>query len=54
MAGTLLDGLPAECNVRRACADAHAIQDAVTAALGKSVGAFKAMAPANGEADTRA
>jgi 2-keto-4-pentenoate hydratase len=30
--------------------DAHAIQDAVTAALGKPVGAFKAMAPANGEA----
>ncbi len=29
--------------------DAHAIQDAVTAALGKPVGAFKANAPANGE-----
>jgi 2-keto-4-pentenoate hydratase len=31
-------------------ADAHAVQDAVTDALGKPVGAFKAMAPANGEA----
>ncbi len=30
--------------------DAHAIQDAVTAGLGKPVGAFKAMAPASGEA----
>lgn len=29
--------------------DAHAIQDAVTAALGKAVGAFKANAPANAE-----
>lgn len=29
--------------------DAHAIQDAVTAALGKRVGAFKANAPANAE-----
>jgi 2-keto-4-pentenoate hydratase len=31
-------------------ADAHAIQDAVTAVLGRPVGAFKAMAPANAEA----
>ena len=30
-------------------AEAHAIQDAVTAGLGKPVGAYKAMAPANGE-----
>jgi 2-keto-4-pentenoate hydratase len=30
--------------------DAHAIQDATTAGLGKVVGAFKAMAPANAEA----
>ena len=31
-------------------ADAHAIQDAVTAGLGKPLGAFKAMAPPNGDA----
>ena len=30
-------------------ADAHAIQDATTAALGKAVGAYKANAPADGE-----
>jgi len=31
-------------------AEAHAIQDAVSAALGTPIGAYKAMAPANGEA----
>jgi 2-keto-4-pentenoate hydratase len=47
--GPLLADLPGD--VRPAgVADAHAIQDAVTAALGKPVGAFKAMAPANAEA----
>jgi 2-keto-4-pentenoate hydratase len=47
--GPLLADLPG--GVRPAgVADAHAIQDAVTAALGKPVGAFKAMAPANAEA----
>jgi 2-keto-4-pentenoate hydratase len=47
--GPLLANLPA--NARPATVtDAHAIQDAVTAALGEPVGAFKAMAPANGEA----
>ena len=46
--GTLLDGLPADATPA-SVADAHAIQDAVTAGLGKPVGAFKAMAPANGE-----
>lgn len=46
--GTLLDGLPVHATPATV-ADAHAIQDAVTAALGKPVGAFKAMAPANGE-----
>jgi 2-keto-4-pentenoate hydratase len=30
-------------------AEAHAIQDAITAALGKPIGAFKANAPADGE-----
>src|SRR5579863_1665411 len=44
-----IDGLPAECQPS-SVADAHAIQDAVTAALGKSIGAFKANAPANAEA----
>ena len=46
--GTLLDGLPVHATPAT-IADAHAIQDAVTAALGKPVGAFKAMAPASGE-----
>ena len=47
--GPLLADLPVD--VRPASVtDAHAIQDAVTAGLGKPVGAFKAMAPANGEA----
>jgi 2-keto-4-pentenoate hydratase len=45
---TLLDGLPVEATPAT-IADAHAIQDAVTAGLGKPVGAFKAMAPPNGE-----
>ena len=45
---TLLDGLPADATPA-SVADAHAIQDAVTAGLGKPVGAYKAMAPANGE-----
>jgi 2-keto-4-pentenoate hydratase len=47
--GPLLADLPAESRPV-SVADAHAIQDAVTAALGKPVGAFKAMAPANAEA----
>src|SRR5262252_3669339 len=46
--GTLLDGLPADAAPANV-AEAHAIQDAVTARLGGSVGAFKAMAPATGE-----
>ena len=45
---TLLDGLPADA-MPTSVTDAHAIQDAVTARLGQSVGAFKAMAPAAGE-----
>jgi 2-keto-4-pentenoate hydratase len=47
--GSLLVELPADSRPS-SVADAHAIQDAVTAALGKPVGAFKAMAPANGDA----
>jgi 2-keto-4-pentenoate hydratase len=46
--GPLLVDLPAEIRPT-SVTDAHAIQDSVTAALGKPVGAFKAMAPANGE-----
>jgi 2-keto-4-pentenoate hydratase len=46
--GALLEGLPAEATPA-SVAEAHAIQDAVTAGLGKPVGAFKAMAPASGE-----
>ena len=46
--GKLLDGLPWDATPA-GIADAHAVQDAVTTALGKPVGAFKAMAPANGE-----
>jgi 2-keto-4-pentenoate hydratase len=46
--GTLLDGLSADATPA-SVAEGHAIQDAVTASLGKPVGAFKAMAPANGE-----
>ena len=45
---TPIDGLSAECRPS-SVGDAHAIQDAVTAALGKPVGAFKANAPANAE-----
>ena len=45
---TLLDGLPADATPA-SVAEAHAIQDAVTAGLGKPVGAYKAMAPAHGE-----
>jgi 2-keto-4-pentenoate hydratase len=41
-------GLPETCRPA-SVTDAHAIQDATTAALGKAVGAFKAMAPPNGE-----
>lgn len=41
-------GLPPECHPK-SVADAHSIQDAVTAALRKPVGAFKANAPANSE-----
>lgn len=44
--------LPEACRPR-SVADAHAIQDAVTATLGLAVGAFKANAPAGSEA-TRA
>jgi 2-keto-4-pentenoate hydratase len=44
-----IDGLPAACQPA-SVVDAHAIQDAVTAALGKSIGAFKANAPADAEA----
>jgi 2-keto-4-pentenoate hydratase len=47
--GPLLAELPAEARPA-SVTDAHAIQDAVTAALGKPVGAFKAMAPASGDA----
>jgi 2-keto-4-pentenoate hydratase len=47
--GPLLADLPASSRPANV-ADAHAIQDAVTAALGEQVGAFKAMAPANAEA----
>ena len=43
--GTLLDGLSADATPA-SVAEGHAIQDAVTAALGKPIGAFKAMAPA--------
>ena len=46
--GTRLDGLPSDATPA-SVAEGHAIQDAVTAALDKRVGAFKAMAPANGE-----
>jgi 2-keto-4-pentenoate hydratase len=46
--GTLLPGLPSDATAA-SVADAHAIQDAVTMSLGKPVGAFKAMAPPNGE-----
>jgi 2-keto-4-pentenoate hydratase len=46
--GPLPTDLPADMRPS-SVADAHAIQDAVTAALGKSVGAFKANAPANAE-----
>jgi 2-keto-4-pentenoate hydratase len=41
-------GLPEACRPA-SVADAHDIQDATTAALGRAVGAFKAMAPPNGE-----
>jgi 2-keto-4-pentenoate hydratase len=43
-----IDGLP-EAARPASATDAHAIQDAVTAALGKPIGAFKANAPANAE-----
>src|SRR6185437_3110910 len=46
--GPLLASLPSEARPANVT-DAHAIQDAVTEALGKPVGAFKAMAPASGE-----
>lgn len=46
--GTLLAGLGTDA-LPASVADAHAIQDAVTAALGRPVGAFKAMAPTNGD-----
>jgi 2-keto-4-pentenoate hydratase len=44
-----IDGLPEACRPLTA-GDAHAIQDAVSAALATAIGAFKAMAPANAEA----
>lgn len=47
--GSRLSGLPPDASPA-SVADAHAIQDAVTEALGKPVGAFKAMAPANADA----
>jgi 2-keto-4-pentenoate hydratase len=47
--GSRLPGLPPDASPA-SVADAHAIQDAVTEALGKPVGAFKAMAPANADA----
>jgi 2-keto-4-pentenoate hydratase len=47
--GALLADLPADARPA-SVSDAHAVQDAVTAGLGKPVGAFKAMAPANGDA----
>jgi 2-keto-4-pentenoate hydratase len=46
--GTALAGLPADA-APASVAEGHAMQDAVTAALGKRVGAYKAMAPAGGE-----
>ena len=46
--GQLLESLPADATPT-SIAEGHAIQDAVTAALGKQVGAFKAMAPASGD-----
>jgi 2-keto-4-pentenoate hydratase len=47
--GRLLDSLPPDVSPA-SIAEGHAIQDAVTAVLGRRVGAYKAMAPANGEA----
>jgi 2-keto-4-pentenoate hydratase len=44
----LIGGLPEACQPT-SVAEAHAIQDATTAALGKRVGAFKATNPPNGE-----
>jgi 2-keto-4-pentenoate hydratase len=44
----LLPELPGSCRPETV-ADAHAIQDAVTAALGETVGGFKANAPPNDE-----
>jgi 2-keto-4-pentenoate hydratase len=44
--GMLIEGLPV---VPSSVAEAHAIQDRVTALLGASVGAFKAGAPPDGE-----
>jgi len=46
--GQLLESLPADATPAT-IAEGHAIQDAITAALGKPVGAYKAMAPAHGE-----
>jgi 2-keto-4-pentenoate hydratase len=46
--GVGIAGLPEGCRPE-SVTDAHAIQDAVTAALGQPVGAFKANAPANAE-----
>jgi 2-keto-4-pentenoate hydratase len=43
-----IPGLPEACRPA-SVTDAHAIQDAVTAAMGQAVGAFKANAPANVE-----
>jgi 2-keto-4-pentenoate hydratase len=46
--GVGIAGLPEACRPA-SVTDAHAIQDAVTAALGLPIGAFKANAPANAE-----
>jgi 2-keto-4-pentenoate hydratase len=46
--GTLLGCLPADA-APAGVAEAHAIQDAVTARLGRPIGAFKAAAPPGGE-----
>jgi 2-keto-4-pentenoate hydratase len=46
--GVGIAGLPEVCRPV-SVTDAHSIQDAVTAALGLPIGAFKANAPANGE-----
>lgn len=51
--GTRIGPLPEACRPRNV-AEAHAIQDAVTAALAVPVGAFKASVPTDGSAGMRA